>query len=113
MNMETIGRYAFIVGLVISVVAGAGFIDFTIAGPALLVLGIVVGFLNVTGEDVQKFLLGTVALMLVGSTLVSVIARAMPDAALVIGILSAFISFVAGAALIVALKEVYSITKSK
>jgi hypothetical protein len=108
MNKETIGRYAFIVGLVISVIAG--FVSLGTMGlGALVVLGLIVGFLNVTGAEVQKFLLGTVALMLVGQGLHSVMATVplVPD------ILAAFVSFVAGAALIVALKEVYTITKSK
>lgn len=108
MNKEAIGRYAFIVGLVISVVAGFVTLDATVVA-GLVVLGVIVGFLNVTGEEVQKFLLGTVALLLVGSALGMTLAK-LPY---VPGILSAFISFVAGAALLVALKEVYTITKSK
>jgi hypothetical protein len=108
MNKEAIGRYAFIVGLVISVIAGFVSIGATGLG-ALVVLGVIVGLLNVTGDEVQKFLLGTVALLLVGSAL----SAALNTIPYVPGILSAFISFVAGAALLVALKEVYTITKSK
>jgi hypothetical protein len=104
---ENVGRYAFIVGLVISVIAG-----FLPLGPwvaALVVLGVIVGLLNVTGSEVQTFLLGTVALILVGSSLHTILA-AVPY---VPAILSAFVSFVAGAALVVALKEVYAVTSSK
>jgi hypothetical protein len=103
---ETIGRWAFIVGLVISVIAGF----FTIGDmglAALVILGVIVGFLNVTGEEVQKFLVGTIALMLVGSALSTALGTVIG------GILSAFVAFVAGAALIVALKEVYTVTKAK
>jgi hypothetical protein len=108
MNMEKIGRWAFLLGLVISVVAG--FVNLgEWALPALVVLGVVVGLLNVTGKEVMPFLLGTVALMIVGTALSSVMAT-LP---IVPGILSAFVSFVAGAALIVALKEVYAITSTK
>ena len=108
MNKEAIGRYAFIVGLVISVIAG--FVSIGATGlAALVVLGLIVGFLNVTGTEVQKFLMGTIALMLVGSVL-GVVLNALPY---VPGILSAFTSFVAGAALLVSLKEVYTITKTK
>jgi uncharacterized membrane protein YfhO len=113
MNMETIGRYAFIVGLVISVIAGlmtlANMSIGAVGLAALVVLGIIVGFLNVTGSEVQRFLLGTVALLLVGAGLGMTLST-MP---VLPGILAAFTSFVAGAALIVALKEVYSITKAK
>lgn len=113
MNMETIGRYAFIGGLVISVVAGLlTLVNITIGTTgivALVVLGVIVGFLNVTGDEVQKFLMGTIALILVGMA----IGGALSTLPMVSGIISAFTSFVAGAALIVALKEVYTITKSK
>ena len=108
MDMQKIGRWAFIAGLVISVIAGFMAIgDMGIA--ALVVLGVIVGILNVTGKEVQPFLLGTVALMLVGAGLSAVLST-LPY---VPGILSAFVAFVAGAALIVALKEVYGITSSK
>lgn len=108
MDMEKIGRLAFIAGLVISVIAGfVNLGDWML--PALVVLGVIVGLLNVTGKEVMPFLLGTVALMIVGTALGSVMS-ALP---VIPGILSAFVSFVAGAALIVALKEVYAITSSK
>jgi hypothetical protein len=108
MNMEKIGRWAFIAGLIITVIAG--FVNVGEMGlAALVVLGVIVGILNVTGKEVQPFLLGTVALMLVGAGLGSVLST-LPY---IPGILSAFVSFVAGAALIVALKEVYAITSSK
>jgi hypothetical protein len=103
---EKVGRYAFIIGLVISVLAG--FIEIGTTGLTLLVvLGVIVGFLNVTGKEAQRFLIGTVALMLVGSIGINLPAVG----ATVTSIVSAFVSFVAGAALIVALKEVYSVTK--
>lgn len=106
MATEKIGRIAFLVGLVIAVIAG--FFDIGALGlTALVLLGVVVGLLNVTGKEVDKFLLGAVALMLVG---VSGTTLAIP---VITGILNAFIAFVAGAALIVALKEVYAITKAK
>ncbi len=110
MDKEAVGRYAFIVGLVISVIAGlltlANISIGSMGLAALVVLGIVVGLLNVTGSEVQKFLIGTIALILVGSV-------GATFGGVVAGIVSAFTSFVAGAALIVALKEIYTITKSK
>lgn len=111
MDKELIGRWAFIVGLVISV--AAGFVPLSGAMYAgLVVLGVIVGFLNVTGDEVQKFLLGTVALMLVGTGLGNAM-QTLDSTGTVSGVLSAFTAFVAGAALLVALKEVYTITKSK
>ena len=103
---EKIGRYAFLVGLVISVLAG--FIELGTTGLSLLVvLGVVVGFLNVTGKESQRFLVGTIALMLVGTIGINLPAIG----ATITSIVSAFTAFVAGAALIVALKEVYTVAK--
>jgi hypothetical protein len=109
MNMEKIGRLVFIIGLVISVIAGfVNLGDYGIAG--LVILGVIVGFLNVTGEEVGKFLLGVVALVLVGMSL----GAALGSMSVEIGrILGAFTAFVAGAGLIVALKEVYQVTSTK
>jgi hypothetical protein len=75
-----------------------------------VILGIIVGILNVTGEEVNKFLLGTIALILVGTSLNYTLGTTMP---IINNILNAFVTFIAGAALIVALKEVYAVTKNK
>ena len=115
MDMTKIGRYAFLAGLVISVLvgilpaAGMPLGDAGIIGIILVVLGVIVGILNVTNQEVQPFLLGTVALIVVGIGLGGVLA----SITVVASILSAFVAFVAGAALIVALKEVYAITSTK
>ena len=104
---EKYGRWAFIIGLVISVIAG--FVSIGDVGlAALVVLGVIVGFVNITNKEVTNFLLATIALMLVGN-----VANNLPLVAGMVGpIIAAFTSFVAGAALIVALKEVYSATKN-
>ena len=108
MNLEKIGRIAFYIGLIISV--AAGFYDVGLTGlAALVVLGIIVGGLNVTGREIQKFLLATVALLLVGSTI-----SAIPSiGGFLQTILNHFVAFVAGAALLVALREVYAVTKTQ
>ena len=103
---EMIGKWAFIIGLVVSVIAGIVSIG-TTGLTWLVVLGIVVGFLNVTNKEVTGFLIATIALMMVGSVGLSLPAIG----SFVTSILSAFTAFVAGAALIVAVKEVFSITR--
>ena len=111
MNMEKIGRYLFLVGLAISVVAG--FINIGTWGAVVLfVVGVVVGIINVTGTEVQRFLMGTVALMLVGTASLSLIGD-IPGGVVAATMIRYFTAFVAGGALVVALKEVYTITSSK
>ncbi|MBU0952834.1 MAG: hypothetical protein KKA90_00185 [Nanoarchaeota archaeon] len=107
MDTAKIGRVAFIIGLVISVVAGFANLG-ELAIPALVILGIIVGLLNVSGEEVLTFLLATIALMLVGFTVgeipyIGAVASTM---------LNHFVAFVAGAGLLVALREVFVVTKN-
>ena len=73
MSKEKVGRYAFFLGLIISVIFGLAATAGALTGawPAwivalLVVLGIVVGLVNVTAKETHSFLLGTVALLLVG-----------------------------------------------
>jgi len=106
MAMDTFGRMAFYIGLIISVVAGWVQIGGT-GLVVLAVLGIVVGLLNITGKEVDRFLLATLALVVAGVALRDVLG------ATVAGILTAYIAFTAAAALVVALREVYDIQKRR
>lgn len=102
-----IGKWAFIIGLIISIIAGL--VNIGTTGLAwLVVLGIIVGFMNVTSKEVTGFLIATIALMMVGSVGLNLPAIG----SFMTSIVSAFISFVAGAAFIVAIKEVFVITKN-
>src|SRR5574342_283264 len=106
MGMDMIGRIAFYVGLVVSILAG--WMDLHVGW--LLVLGLIVGLLNVTAKENSRFLLATLVLVTAGGA----IAASLPGALGALGkILVAFIVFTAAAAFIVALKEAYSIQKGK
>ncbi len=112
MKNEEMGKWAFIAGLVIAVVAGlvSGSVMPTwIAG--LAVLGIIVGFLNVTGKEVGTFLMAAITLLLVGGVWDG-IAQSVGQPVLK-NIWGYVVAFIAGAALIVALKEVFLIAKEK
>jgi len=103
MGMDMVGRIAFYVGLVISIIAG--WVD--VAALWLAILGIIVGLLNVTAKENSRFLLATLVLVSAGIALSTVFGAVMQS------ILGAYIAFTAAAAFIVALKEVYSIQKGK
>jgi len=106
MGMESIGRIAFYIGLIVSIVAGWVQIGGT-GLVVLAVLGLIVGLLNVTGKETNRFLVATLALVVAGVALKDVFGAVVGD------ILVAYIAFTAASALIVALKEVYSMQKSK
>lgn len=112
---QKIGTIAFILGVVIAIAAGllAGALTSAVAGYVtltLVVLGLVVGFLNIGDKDMKEFLLAVIALGVIGSANLSAIPAAGTYlAAMVLNI----IAFVAPAALIVALKVVYNMSSSQ
>ncbi len=105
-SMALIGRWAFVIGLIISVLAGFTTISYSTS--ALFVLGLIVGFLNVNEKESHHFLLAVIALLLVGS---SVDRLTVSPTNSVATIVSTFSSFVSAAGLVVAIKEVLNFAK--
>jgi len=100
MKRETIGKWAFIAGLVIAVFAG---LLFQPEGAiwVLAILGVIVGFLNITAEETRGFLLASIALTLSATAL-----NTLPVLGTALSLVLPFIvAFVAGGMIVVALKE--------
>lgn len=103
--MDKIGRWLFLAGLVIAVLAGLFFSGLGWVTWILAILGLVVGFLNVTGEEAKGFLLAGIAFILTATALQSV-----PVVGYYLtGILNFVVVFVSGAVLVVALKALFDI----
>ena len=120
---NTVGAWAFVVGVVLAVAIGLS----TTALPIplltaysvqiygiLVILGITVGFMNVTGKDTQTFLLAGTVLVIVSrfgmdGVTGSFIGIGIGDA--VSSVFGALIALFAPATIIVALKTVFSIAK--
>ena len=110
---NTIGYFAFLLGIIIAIIAGlvyaAGALDTVAEGTValvLVVLGLVVGFLNLMDRDYTTFLLAVIALTAAGASgasLVQIPYVGLPVARIVyyIGI------FVVPAAVVVALKVIW------
>lgn len=99
--MEQIGKYVFIVGVVLAVIAA--FWQQPWMWWVLAILGLVVGFLNITGEETRGFLLAAIGLILSASAV-----RQLP----LIGdeitaILDNLVVFISPAVLVVALKSLF------
>jgi hypothetical protein len=102
MQLATVGKWAFIVGLVLAGVAGllfqAGWVVWVLA-----ILGVIVGLLNVTQEETQGFLLAAIAFALSATAL-----NTVPYVGgVVANILGYVAAFVAGAMIVVALKALF------
>ena len=103
MAMDMFGRIAFYVGLVVSILAGW----MNVQAWWLVILGLIVGLLNVTAKENSRFLLAALVLVTSSGALSVVFGQKVAT------ILTAFIAFTAAAAFIVALKEAYEIQKGK
>ena len=65
--MEQVGKYAFIAGVVLAILAG--FVSSTWIPVVLAVLGLVVGFLIVTAAETRSFLLAAIGLTVAVSSI--------------------------------------------
>ena len=110
MSSQLIGKWAFIIGLVLAVIAGLveGFYTIPYLVLILVILGLIVGFLNIAEKNSTKLLVAIIALMGVGS--MTVLAIPAIDTYLE-SILSNFVAFVGAAGLVVAVKSIVETSK--
>lgn len=101
-----IGGWAFIIGVLLAVILGFLGTSASLAW-LLLILGIIVGLLNIAEKEVQPFLLAGVVLVIVGQFGGSVFSS-VPAIG---GIFNALIQLFAPATVVVALKSVFTLAK--
>jgi hypothetical protein len=116
---EKIGHYSFIAGVILAVVLGifSTQLTGTTAEPwlasLLVILGLVVGFINVTGKATKEFMMVAVVLILAvyagdASKTLSAVQIVGPYLA---GIFTQILAFVVPATIVVALKDIWSLGK--
>lgn len=113
MEMQKIGSWAFIIGVVIAIilgVLGAGVFGGAAQWIPLLfvLLGIIIGLLNIKDKEMTSFLVAVIALLAVGSvqwSLVPVVGGWLGP------IFAGIATLMAPAAVIVAIKAVWDIAK--
>jgi hypothetical protein len=112
MKIAEIGSWAFIAGVIIAVLASLVTIDATLVTGALVLIGLIVGLINVTEKETRDFLLAAVSVVIVsyfsgtGFAAVPVIGTILQKVTM--GIMT----FVTPAVIIVALKQIWAIAKS-
>jgi len=115
---KKIGHYSFIVGVLVAIVLG---LALPVGAQAavwltslLIVLGLIVGFLNVTGKETSEFL--TVATILVivsfAGNASGVLEEVQYIGAFLKGILNSILLFVVPATIVVALKDIVGLAKN-
>ncbi|MFH1592501.1 MAG: hypothetical protein ABIB47_04000 [Candidatus Woesearchaeota archaeon] len=110
--MEKLGNWAFIIGLIIALLVGL-FTEATgVVVSILVILGLIVGFLNITDKEVQSFLVASVALIVAG--LAGEFLATVPAIGnLLERILNNFVILVVPAAIVVSVKAIYGMAGSK
>lgn len=109
--MKEIGKWAFIIGLIIVLIASfiSGYATAVLL--ILFILGLVVGFLNISEKDHVKFLVAIIALLTLGVGSISALSVIDVASTYLNAILSNFIAFISAAALVVAIKSIVETTQ--
>jgi len=112
-NMGLVGRWAFLIGVILAVVIGliGGLIGITLSvwwvAVLLMVIGLVVGFLNVNEDEAMPFVLSGTALVII-----SYMGKdALTSVSQVQDILNALSAIFVPATIIVAVKNVFNLAK--
>ncbi len=103
----TIGSWAFLIGVIIAVILGA----FSVTGAGvtwiLVILGLIIGLLNVTEKEVQPYLLAGTVLVILASFGAGVFAATQPLDSILQAILTLFVPSTA----VVAIKHVFTLAR--
>ena len=105
-NAAQIGKWAFLIGLIIALVLGFITSYTSTLMMLLVVLGLVVGYLNISDKESTKFLVAVIALVVGGVAGIEVITILGVVTTKIVAILTNFITFASAAGLVVAVKSV-------
>ena len=100
MDLTRIGRWAFLGGLLLAILAGFTAVPYLAV--LLFVLGLIVGLLNIKEKESTRFLVAVITLLVIGVASLE-FGKLNP---VIAPILNSFIAFVAAAGLVVAIKQV-------
>ena len=100
------GHWAFLIGIVLAIIAGfVPQLQTPTVTWVLVLLGLIVGLLNITAKEIQEFLIASVALVIAADAAADIIALGLTMAT----ILGNIVTFVFPAALLVALKAIWQL----
>jgi hypothetical protein len=100
------GHWAFLIGIVLAIIAGfVPQLQTPTVTWVLVLLGLIVGLLNITAKEIQEFLIAAVALVIAADAAADIIALGLTMAV----ILGNIVTFVFPAALLVALKAIWQL----
>jgi hypothetical protein len=110
--VQKVGSWAFIIGVIIAVIAGFWPLG-TVMTSILIILGLIVGFLNVTGKETNSFLFATLVLVVMTSMGGQVLGSIQFIGPMLGSVFSAMMLFIIPAAVIVGLKAIYALAEAE
>ncbi len=102
-----LGRIAFVIGLLISILAA--FLNIPYLSLILAVVGLFVGLLNISGSEAGRFLMSSMALMITGTSGLAVLPGI---GGLIAAIAKNLIFFIGAATIIVAFRTMFAVSKN-
>tara|TARA_Y100000310_G_scaffold345268_1_gene463243 strand:- start:3064 stop:3420 length:357 start_codon:yes stop_codon:yes gene_type:complete len=110
---DKVGEWSFIIGVLVSIVIGLFSSNLTVdvqgwLALLLVLLGLIVGFLNVSEKETTAFLIAAAALIITG-TVDNTLNLIPTVGTYLVGVVGQVAVFVAPAALVVALKAIYNL----
>ncbi len=118
-SLQAVGSWAFLLGVFVAIIAGALLLTdksnpaLTTVTSFLVLLGTIVGLLNVTTKETNSFLLASVVLVLVSGFGITVYSDVLKVGPYLQAMLVAILEFVVPATIVVALKAIFSLAERK
>ncbi len=106
-NMQKYGSYAFLIGIVLAIIAA--FVAVPMLALVLAILGLIVGLLNVSDKETMPFLVAAIALGMGSAALAPFSTFPLMDK--IVMVFQNIAVFVAPAAFIVAIKAIWTMAK--
>ena len=107
---NVLGAWAFLIGVILALVAGLIGLTAAWVMPTLVVLGIIIGLLNIGGAELKDFLLAGAVLVIVSNLSASVLNISISVVDLG-AVLNALIALFVPATVVVALKVVFAMAQ--
>ena len=113
------GHYSFAIGVLLAIILGlANSMGFSIATQAtltslLVVLGIVIGAMNITGKETREFLISAVVLVITASLSVPILKSVAYVGVVLVDLFGAILAVTVPAVIIVSVKNIWRLAKTK
>lgn len=114
-SLRAVGSWAFLLGVIVAIITGALLPDRSnpTVTSFLVLLGTIVGLLNITQRETTSFLLASVSLVLVTALGGSVVSGVVSVGTYLGAMLDSILVFVVPATIVVALKTIFALEESK